>query len=526
MSYTPPALTNPVTLSPDYTPPDLTLPVVLGTPQTPGGHLQANLPPPSPAITLAATGQQTLDGQLATTLATPQPTLEPHLQGEVGWVGTLVAGLPAPSVPAPDLTASLAQDLDLPDTDGARTRAPHHTDMPRLSLAQRLQQQQANAIRVPSHWLHQQALARAGRLTGRYAETRHLRRPLTAPHQHGLALNASAGWGHADALRSRERLAARHQQALPANGHAQSGWADTIKVRRGWRLAEQQGQFLRRALGIDTRTAWPTGAHIRLRWQQADDPAPGYWWPVYQPPGLRVVIPCTGDYSPRPLRCPVILGADYPPQPPCPVEPDSDTLIIPVREEYYVLNTVTLALLDGTPLPAAEFSASIDVDSWTWSWSARLPGNVLPLIAPGNTNRTEILATLNGEPLRLTVATIQRDRRFGEAWLRVSGRGRADVLAEPVAPVMAFNNPSERTAQQCLNDALTTNGVPLGWTLDWQIEDWLVPAGLWSHSGTWISAATRLAEAGGAYVQAHDTNQVLRILPRYPTLPWHWATTT
>ncbi|MCK7569165.1 hypothetical protein MLD24_21265, partial [Marinobacter xestospongiae] len=76
------------------------------------------------------------------------------------------------------------------------------------------------------------------------------------------------------------------------------------------------------------------------------------------------------------------------------------------------------------------------------------------------------------------------------------------------------------------DDALTTNGVPLGWSLDWQIEDWLVPAGLWSHSGTWISAATRIAEAGGAYVQAHDTNQVLRILPRYPTLPWHWATTT
>ncbi|GAA3556322.1 hypothetical protein [Marinobacter xestospongiae] len=108
----------------------------------------------------------------------------------------------------------------------------------------------------------------------------------------------------------------------------------------------------------------------------------------------------------------------------CCKTPDSDTLIIPVREEYYVLNTVTLALLDGTPLPAAEFSASIDVDSWTWSWSARLPGNVLPLIDPGNTERTEILAALNGEPLRLTVATIQRDRRFGETWLRVSGRGR------------------------------------------------------------------------------------------------------
>ncbi|GAA3562057.1 hypothetical protein GCM10022265_10270 [Marinobacter xestospongiae] len=203
-------------------------------------------------------------------------------------------------------------------------------------------------------------------------------------------------------------------------------------------------------------------------------------------------------------------------------KPDTDTIVVPIREEYYVRNTVSLTLLDGTFLPAADFSASLDADSWTWSWSASLPGTALPLVRPTDAGRVEVLANLNGEALRLTVTGIQRDRKFGENWLRVTGRGRADVLAEPSAPVLQFHNVSEMTAQQCLNEALTLNGVPLGWTLDWQIEDWLVPSGSWSHSGTWISAATRIAEAGGAYVQPHDTDQILRILPRYPVMPWHW----
>src|SRR5690554_5448773 len=77
-----------------------------------------------------------------------------------------------------------------------------------------------------------------------------------------------------------------------------------------------------------------------------------------------------------------------------------------------------------------------------------------------------------------------------------------------------------------LNATLTTNGVPIGWTVDWQIEDWQILAGIWSHNGTWIDAAKRIAEAGGAYVQSHDTDQTLRILPKYPTAPWAWNTAT
>ena len=82
------------------------------------------------------------------------------------------------------------------------------------------------------------------------------------------------------------------------------------------------------------------------------------------------------------------------------------------------------------------------------------------------------------------------------------------------------------TSQQLAADALTDNGVPIGWGLDWQISDWLVPGGVWSHRGAMIDAVKRIAEAAGGYVLGHRTAQTLHVRPRYPLLPWEWAAAT
>lgn len=70
------------------------------------------------------------------------------------------------------------------------------------------------------------------------------------------------------------------------------------------------------------------------------------------------------------------------------------------------------------------------------------------------------------------------------------------------------------------------NGVSIGWGVDWQLEDWSVPAGAWSQTGTYIEAAIRLAESGGGYIQADRINQTLHVLPYYPVAPWGWAVAT
>lgn len=119
----------------------------------------------------------------------------------------------------------------------------------------------------------------------------------------------------------------------------------------------------------------------------------------------------------------------------------------------------------------------------------------------------ELLARVNGTDFRVFAEGISRERAFGDASIRVSGRGRNAVLAAPYAPVLPFTNTESRTAHQLMDDVLTVNGIPLGWTVDWGLTDWNVPAGAFAHQGTWIEALTTIASAAGGYLVPHPSNQ-------------------
>lgn len=211
-----------------------------------------------------------------------------------------------------------------------------------------------------------------------------------------------------------------------------------------------------------------------------------------------------------------------------PDDPDpGQTIIVPVRSIYMQTNTVTLVLAEtGQPIPARGLRLSIDADSWVWGWSASVPASYLPLLSGAAGDLVELLASVNDTLFRLAVVHRGRDRKFGEAWLSVSGRGRAAWLGYPYAEVASRSNSVAMTAQQLMADALTVNGVPIGWGIDWQITDWPVPAGAWNHTGTAMEACLAIADAAGAYIQAHRTDQTLSVLPRYPAAPWNWASLT
>jgi hypothetical protein len=65
--------------------------------------------------------------------------------------------------------------------------------------------------------------------------------------------------------------------------------------------------------------------------------------------------------------------------------------------------------------------------------------------------------------------------------------------------------------------------VPIGWSVEFGLTDWTVPTGVWSHQGSRISAIQRIAAAAGGYIQPHPTDDILRVLPRYPSAPWSWS---
>ena len=155
-----------------------------------------------------------------------------------------------------------------------------------------------------------------------------------------------------------------------------------------------------------------------------------------------------------------------------------------------MINDVTLhRVSDGAEVPAFSLSLSLDADSWTWGFEAVLPTTAETLIVPGNASGpVELLASVNGTVFRVLAENISRERSFGEASIRLSGRGRNAVLSAPFAPVMNFHNAEARTARQLMDDVLTHDGtqygIPLGWAVDFGLTDWNVPAGVFNHQGT------------------------------------------
>lgn len=161
--------------------------------------------------------------------------------------------------------------------------------------------------------------------------------------------------------------------------------------------------------------------------------------------------------------------------------PQPGKVIVPVRKVYIVLNQIVLTRLDtGVELPALAFNMSLDFQSWTWNWSASLHKDATThMAAMQMATPAQFLANVNGVAFKLRLEHTSRDRGFlpQERW-SVSGRGLAAVLAEPWAKSIPFGNSVQTlTAQQLAIEALKINGVSIGWDIDWQLEDWQVPAG-------------------------------------------------
>lgn len=229
----------------------------------------------------------------------------------------------------------------------------------------------------------------------------------------------------------------------------------------------------------------------------------------------------------------VLAGiSEHPVHPPGPVDPElpEASVVVPIRRIYTVINSATLRRVDGDLLiPTVSMSLTIDTDSWTWGFTARTPGAALPDLEPVGGQPVEVEATINGVAYRAIIEGISRERTFGRSDLAVSGRGKAAVLDAPYSPLMTFGNPTaDRTVQQLANDVLTLNGVSIGWDVNagWAPDNWIVPAGVWTHQGSYITALNAIATAAGAYVQPHRTDKALSVLRRYPAKPWEWDDVT
>ena len=342
-------------------------------------------------------------------------------------------------------------------------------------------------------------------------------------HEHGGFVGRETGFFATEADPASAAAYQRHQHGTDIRAGVEFFKDEAIRTRLATGELSQHGIFVLEALGGKCAVnALDTVTGLCFPYDEAMPPDPGFWIPVYVPPLGIVGLSC-GDYEPRLLSCAVVLCGT---QAHCPgQDPGLPSVIVPVLGVYCVQNSFSLIRADTSAvLDALSFSATLDADSFTWRFSATVPGEQLSDVL-GSSDPLELLATLNGEPIALVAESISRTRTFGRSSIAVTGRGLAAWLASPYSPIITRTNTEIRTAQQCANDAITENGVPLpGWAIDWGITDWNVTAGAWSHKGSYIDAILRIAEAGGGYVQPHDTQKTLKILPYYPVAPWHWGT--
>lgn len=332
----------------------------------------------------------------------------------------------------------------------------------------------------------------------------------------------------AEMLRDRrpQRLSSFQEAARVRSGDLRTGYQDRYRDRRPSvanrydeaRISGRQFTFLHQlgsARSLNRRGPFQDAIVPPAGTSDISGPVVPPFDPCYIPPeGDAVDLLFSGIYIPNTSLFFICERHGEP--------PPGGNVVVPIRSVYVVLNNVTLRRVDGNiQLPTLSLSLSIDVDSWTWGFNASLPASSLVDVMPED-GPVELEASINGTLYRLLAEKLSRERTFNQATIRVSGRGKSALLAGPYSPILTFANDEARTAQQLLDDVLTFNGVPIGWDIDWQIDNWLVPTGAFNARGSYIDGLTAVVGAAGAYLQPHPTAQTLRVLPRYALAPWDW----
>jgi hypothetical protein len=210
-----------------------------------------------------------------------------------------------------------------------------------------------------------------------------------------------------------------------------------------------------------------------------------------------------------------------PPRPPPVTPPDHTIIHIPDQTSYLMQHSLSVTLLDLTPVPMASVRLNYDADSFAWQFGGQLADKAaLPLVKQATGQPpVQLIVTINGYSWKVLVERIGRSHEFAKNSITLTGRGLTALLGQPYEQPASATQGSALTVQQ-LAELL----LPPGWTINWTAPTWLVPAGAYSYSNqTPIQALAAIAKDIGAMLVPARDNQTIHIMPRYPVLPWYFA---
>ena len=389
-----------------------------------------------------------------------------------------------------------------------------------VSAWEQARPQRSGAI---ARWQEARPLA-AGARTHWQESVRH--RALVRSHwQAASVLRSGVRTGWEETQRLRGSSVVRWQEAAGLRHALRSGWQETQRLRAVLQTGWDGGLRLRASLGLGFGAAVPVRVRLQAVWQEAmrprsgvsPDPAlPPSKNPCYDPATLgRLVLSELADGGGR-----LVFVCERGGKP----DPETPQFVIPLLRVYMTVHTIDAVLLPGMErLPLKGITVSSDDDGFGWSLTASGPADpLLDMLSPVNGEPKQIKVSIDGIDFVFAVEQPERSRRFLEHAVQVRGSSVTALLGAPHVAESAWSTSVTMTAQQIILQALQFTGVDL----DWRIDDWLVPTAAWSHRGTPLSVAQRVAEAAGAVLRSHRTLPTLQVAPRFPRVPWEWGAAT
>ena len=389
-----------------------------------------------------------------------------------------------------------------------------------VSAWEQARPQRSGAI---ARWQEARPLA-AGARTHWQESVRH--RALVRSHWQAASVLRSgvrAGWEETQRLRGSSVV--RWQEAAGLRHALRSGWQETQRLRAVLQTGWDDGLKLRASLGLGFGAAVPVRVRLQAVWQEAmrprsgvsPDPAlPPSKNPCYDPATLgRLVLSELADGGGR-----LVFVCERGGKP----DPETPQFVIPLLRVYMTVHTIDAVLLPGMErLPLKGITVSSDDDGFGWNLTASGPADpLLDMLSPVNGEPKQVKVSIDGIDFVFAVEQPERSRRFLEHAVQVRGSSVTALLGAPHVAESAWSTSVTMTAQQIILQALQFTGVDL----DWRIDDWLVPTAAWSHRGTPLSVAQRVAEAAGAVLRSHRTLPTLQVAPRFPRVPWEWGAAT
>lgn len=206
---------------------------------------------------------------------------------------------------------------------------------------------------------------------------------------------------------------------------------------------------------------------------------------------------------------------------------DDPPPFIPNLRSYIVHNVIT-ATIGGIAVDLLSFSIKTDMDSYCWQGNVAITAKdyakIKHKLDVPRGSEPMINVTVNGFTFAFIAEEQSRSRKFAQHSHSLSGRSITARLGADYAQSQGGLIELESYVSQIVAQQL--NGLPIT-LLDWDINDWLVPARAYSTvNKTPIAVISDIAAAGGGFVLSDPLQATLSVKPRWSVAAWQLASAT